>query len=321
VLVEDRRHLGFDLGDHLAKLDPDVHRPKRTRPVSPRSRLYKSEAIVLRGLDLGEADRVLTVLTPHLGKLRIIAKGVRRPRSRLGGGLEPLGHVDLVLAVGRTFDVVTQVQLVDPHLGLRGDLHATAAGWYLAELADRFCEERAESAAAFELLGAGLTALDAAPTPTAREAIARAFELRLLDATGYRPELGTCIECGAEIGPGGNGYAAVAGGVVGPECLHGALSAVTISTSALKAMRHFQRVPLDDAARVSMTRPVGREVERHLHATVSAVLERELRSRDFLDEVGRLEGRLAGSRLEPVAHDRASADRPTAPTGAASVLR
>jgi DNA repair protein RecO (recombination protein O) len=273
--------------------------------VSPRSRLYKTEAIVLRGLDLGEADRVLTVLTPHLGKLRVIAKGARRPRSRLGGGLEPLGHVDLVLAVGRTWDVVTQVQLVDPHLGLRGDLHGTAAGWYLAELADRFCEEKAESAAAFDLLGAGLTALDTAPTPAAREALARAYELRLLDAMGYRPELATCIECGAEIGPGRNGYAAVAGGVVGPECVHGALGAAAISTPALKAMRHFQRVPLDDAARIALTRAVGREVERHLHATISAVLERELRSREFLDEVGR----------------RATRSAPAVEAGAASVLR
>ncbi len=244
---------------------------------------------MLRGLDLGEADRVLTVLTPHLGKLRVIAKGVRRPRSRIGGGLEPLGQVDLVLAVGRTFDVVTQSQLLDPHLGLRADLHATAAAWYLAELADRFCEERAESAAAYALLGEGLTGLDAAPSVAARDGIARAFELHLLDAMGYRPELRACIECGAEIGPGRNLYASVAGGVVGPECGHGALSAVAISPAALKAMRHFQRVPLEEAARLSMSRPVGREVERHLHATVSAVLERELRSRDFLDEVRRLE--------------------------------
>ena len=110
---------------------------------------------MLRGIDLGEADRVLTVLTPHLGKLKVIAKGIRRPRSRIGGGLEPLGDVDLVLAMGRTFDVVTQSAVRDPHLGLRDDLHATAAGWYLVELADRFCEERAESAAAFDLLGTG----------------------------------------------------------------------------------------------------------------------------------------------------------------------
>ena len=267
--------------------------------MSPRSRLYKTEGIVLRGLDLGEADRVLTVLTPHLGKLRVIAKGVRRPRSRIGGGLEPLGDVDMVLAVGRTFDVVTQSQLRDPHLGLRGDLHAMAAAWYLAELADRFCEERAESMAAFDLLAAGLTALDQAVDPATRESIARWYELHLLDVMGYRPELTTCIECGAEIGPDDNFYAAVAGGVVGPECTHAALSATTITAAALKAMRHFQRVSLDQAARLTLPEPTGREVERHLHATVSVVLERELRSRDFLDEV---------SRRRPVA-------------GAASVLR
>jgi DNA repair protein RecO (recombination protein O) len=255
--------------------------------VSSRSRLYKTEGIVLRGLDLGEADRVLTVLTPHHGKIRVIAKGIRRPRSRLGGGLEPLGRVDLVLAVGRTFDVVTGSHPVDPHLGLRGELEATAAAWYLAELADRFCEDRAESAAAFDLLDAGLSALDGAPLSAARDAVVRSYELHLLEVMGYRPELVACIECGAEVEPVGNLYAAVAGGVVGPECAHAALSGVAITPSTLKALRHLQRVPLDEAARLSVPATVRREMERHLHATVSAVLERELRSRDFLDEVSR----------------------------------
>jgi hypothetical protein len=80
-------------------------------------------------MDLGEADRVLTVLTPRLGKLRVVAKGVRRTRSRIGGGLQPFSDVQLVLGVGRTFDVVTSSSLEDPHLGLRNDLHSTAAAW------------------------------------------------------------------------------------------------------------------------------------------------------------------------------------------------
>ena len=76
---------------------------------------------MLRSMELGEADRVLSVLTPRLGKLKVIAKGVRRPRSRIGGGLQPFSDVQLVLAVGRTFDVVTSSSLEDPHLGLRND--------------------------------------------------------------------------------------------------------------------------------------------------------------------------------------------------------
>ncbi|HEY7527364.1 MAG TPA: DNA repair protein RecO [Candidatus Limnocylindria bacterium] len=258
-----------------------------------RARLYKTEAIVLRSMDLGEADRVLTVLTPRLGKLRVIAKGIRRPRSRLGGGLEPFSDVHLVLAIGRTFDVVTQVALEDPHLGLRNDLHSTAAAWYLVELADRFCEGSADSHDAFVLLAQGLAALDAAPAEVSREVIARWFELHLLDVMGFRPELARCLECGAEIGPVDNSFSAAAGGVLGPECRHAALGARPIDADALKVLRHLQRSGLGDVLRLRLPSATAREVERLLHATVSAVLERELRSRDFFEEVAARHGTVA----------------------------
>ena len=250
-----------------------------------RARLYKTEGIVLRSMDLGEADRVLTVLTPRLGKLRVIAKGIRRTRSRLGGGLEPFSDVHLVLAIGRTFDVVTQVALEDPHLGLRNDLHSTASAWYLVELVDRFCEGSADSHDAFVLLAQGLAALDAPDGAVSREVVARWYELHLLDAMGFRPELTRCLECGADIGPEANTFSPVAGGVVGPECAHAALGGRPITPEGLKVMRHLQRSSLTAILRLRLASGVQREVERLLHATVSAVLERELRTRDFLAEV------------------------------------
>ncbi len=252
--------------------------------MSPRPRVYKTEAIILRTMDLGEADRVLTVLTPRFGKLRVIAKGVRRPRSRIGGGLQPFSDVQLVLAVGRTFDVVTSTSLEDPHLGLRNDLHSTAAAWYVVELADRFCEGAADSHEAFRLLAQALSALDAG-SDIAREVVARWFELALLDAMGFRPELVQCLECGSSIEPVGNAYSAAGGGVLCPQCAHVAHGARPVSTDALKVMRHLQRSPLVGVLRLRLAPPVHREVERLLHATVSAVLERELRTRDFLEEV------------------------------------
>ena len=252
--------------------------------MSPRPRVYKTEAIVLRTMDLGEADRVLTVLTPRLGKLRVIAKGVRRPRSRIGGGLQPFSDVQLVLAVGRTFDVVTSSSLEDPHLGLRNDLHSTAAAWYVVELADRFCEGAADSHEAFRLLAQALSALDAG-NEVAREVVARWFELALLDAMGFRPELGRCLECGATIEPQGNLFSATGGGVVCPQCRHAAHAGRAISADALKILRHLQRSPLVGVLRLRLEASLHREVERLLHASVSAVLERELRSRDFLEEV------------------------------------
>ncbi len=258
-----------------------------------RSRLYKTEAIVLRSMDLGEADRVLTVLTPRHGKLRVIAKGIRRQRSRIGGALEPFSDVQLVLAVGRTFDVVTQSSLEDPHLGLRDDLGSTAAAWYLVELADRFCEGSADSHAAFVLLAQALSALDANPAEVSRAVVARWYELALLEAMGFRPELGRCLVCGAAIEPEGNGFAAVAGGVVGHECLWGEIQARPISADALKVLRHLQRSALTEVLRLQLAPGVASETERHLHDAISSVLERELRSRDFLDEVaGREAARL-----------------------------
>ena len=252
--------------------------------MSPRPRVYKTEAIVLRTMDLGEADRVLTVLTPRLGKLRVIAKGVRRPRSRIGGGLQPFSDVQLVLAVGRTFDVVTSTSLEDPHLGLRNDLHSTATAWYVVELADRFCEGAADSHEAFRLLAQALSALDAGGV-VAREVVARWFELALLDAMGFRPELARCLECGAAIEPEGNAFSPAGGGVLCPTCRHAAHGARPVTTDALKVLRHLQRSPLVGILTLRLSTPLQREVERLLHATVSAVLERELRTRDFLEEV------------------------------------
>ena len=260
--------------------------------MSPRPRVYKTEAIVLRTMDLGEADRVLTVLTPRLGKLRVIAKGVRRPRSRIGGALQPFSDVQLVLAVGRTFDVVTSSSLEDPHLGLRNDLHSTAAAWYIVELADRFCEGAADSHEAFRLLAQALSALDAAPD-VEREVVARWFELALLDAMGFRPELGRCLECGSTIEPEGNAFSPVGGGVLCRACAPAARGARPVTPDALKVLRHLQRSPLVGVLRLRLARPVHREVERSLRATVSAVLERDLRSRDFLEEVAAREAALS----------------------------
>jgi DNA repair protein RecO (recombination protein O) len=261
--------------------------------MSPRSRLYKTEAIVLRSMDLGEADRVLTLLTPRLGKLRVVAKGIRRTRSRLGGGLEPFTDVQLVLAVGRTFDVVTQAALTDAHLGLRNDLHSTAAAWYVVELADRFCEGAAESHGAFVVLAQALSGLDAAPAEVSREVVARWFELHLLGAMGFRPELTRCLECGGAIEPEGNAYSPAAGGILCSTCGHAALGAQPLSADALKVLRHLQRSELPAVLRLRLGTSLQREVERLLHATISAVLERELRSREFFEEVAARDGVLA----------------------------
>ncbi|HXG40610.1 MAG TPA: DNA repair protein RecO, partial [Candidatus Limnocylindrales bacterium] len=104
------------------------------------ARVYVTDAIVLSRFPYGEADRILTLITPEHGKLKAIAKGVRRPTSRLGGSLEPFAELRLALARGRTFDVVTGVAVGRAFLRLRDSLEGTATAWYLAELAERSVE-------------------------------------------------------------------------------------------------------------------------------------------------------------------------------------
>ena len=152
----------------------------------PAPRLYVTDAIVLSRFDYGEADRIMTLFTPAHGKFKAIAKGVRKPTSRLGGALEPLAELSVALARGRTFDVVTQVEVNHAWLRLRDSLESAATAWYLAELADRSIEERHETEGLYALLRRAYELLDAGMDPGR---VARWYEMHLADETG-RPARG-----------------------------------------------------------------------------------------------------------------------------------
>jgi DNA repair protein RecO (recombination protein O) len=163
-----------------------------TVPFVPIPRRYSTDAIVLSRFDYGEADRILTLITPQGGKLKAIAKGIRRPTSRIGGSLEPFAELTVLLARGRTFDVVTQVSVGHAWLNLRDSLEGAATAWYLAELADRSLEERHAAEPVYSLLKRGYELLDAGMAPNR---VARWFEMHLADELGMRPEVDRCVEC------------------------------------------------------------------------------------------------------------------------------
>ncbi len=123
------------------------------------ARVYQTEAIVLKRIKLGEADKILTLYSPTIGKFRAVAKGVRRPKSRLGGHVELLTRTSLLVAHGQNLDIVTQAQLVEPYLGLRDHLPAAGLAMYLAELVDQFTEERLANAPLYVLLAEALRRL------------------------------------------------------------------------------------------------------------------------------------------------------------------
>lgn len=181
--------------------------------------LYRDEGVVLRTQKLGEADRIITVLTRDTGRVRAVAKGVRRTRSRFGARLEPFTHVDLMLYTGRSLDVVTQADTLGPYgAGLVTDYAAWTAGTAMLETAERLTEERQPARAQFLLLVGGLRALTSgAHDPVL---VLDAFCLRSLAVAGWAPSFLDCARCGAPP-PEGERFAAfavAAGGVVCPGC-------------------------------------------------------------------------------------------------------
>ncbi len=249
----------------------------------PVPRRYTTEAIVLSRFDLGEADRVLTLITPAVGKIKAIAKGVRRPTSRLGGSLEPFAELSIALARGRTFDVVTEVRVGHAWLNLRDSLESAATAWYLAELADRSLEERHAAEPLYALLRRAYELLDAG---MASGRVARWYEMHLLDELGMRPEVDRCVECDRMLESEERfRWVPPLGGIVCERCPGPPHDRTGISLEALKLLKAYQRLDIEALAALRIGALVEREVETSLRDFVGQALERQARSLPFLDEV------------------------------------
>ncbi len=246
-------------------------------------RRYTTDAIVLSRFDLGEADRVLTLITPTGGKLKAIAKGVRRPTSRLGGSLEPFAELTVALARGRTFDVVTQVSVGHAWLRLRDSLESAATAWYLAELADRSLEERHAAEPLYLLLRRAYELLDAEMAPGR---VARWYEMHLLDELGQRPEVDRCVECDRMLEAGERfRWVPPLGGVLCERCPGPAHDRAGLTLEALKLLKAYQRLDIEAIAALRLAPAIERETEAALREFVRDALERDARSLAFLDEV------------------------------------
>ena len=156
--------------------------------------LYREQGVVLRTYKLGEADRIVHVLTPGRGKVRCVAKGVRRTQSRLGGRMEPYSLVDLQLYEGRNLDIVTQASLLTSFNELRTDFDLSVCAAGVVEAADRIAQEDENTNRLFLLVVEALRRLAAVPTDP--RAVLDAFLLRLMSTAGYHPVTSACAACG-----------------------------------------------------------------------------------------------------------------------------
>lgn len=244
-----------------------------------RDRIYKTEALIIRRQDIGEADRLLVIATPD-GKRRVITRGARKTSSRLAGHIELFTHATLLLAIGRTFDIVTQSQVMHNFPGLRADLTHLGLAYYAAELYDLFTHDEEPNAQLFHLLVQTFKALDTSVNP---HLVLRMYELRLLHHMGYRPHLQRCAVCQELLTEEANRFSPVLGGVL---CIHHRAAdrhALPMSLNAFKLLRYLQTRSVAMVEYLQLSIELCTEVEQLLRAYMRHILERELKSVAFLE--------------------------------------
>jgi DNA repair protein RecO (recombination protein O) len=206
--------------------------------------LYRESAVVLRTMRLGEADRIVTLLTEGRGKVRAVVKGVRKTKSRFGARLEPITHVELQLYEGRELDTVTQAETIDHFRTIREDLERVGRATALLEAVDQVSQEGEPNPALYRMLVGALRALSANSSPL----LVAGFYWKLLSMEGFHPMLDSCASCGS-AGPF-VAFDLIEGGALCRDCRRG--------------------IPMSEEAFVLVRRLLGGDLASALHEPASA---------------------------------------------------
>lgn len=208
--------------------------------------LYKTKAININSsVKLGEADKLVTILSPEYGKIKIIAKGARRPGSKFGGRLELFAYNQYLLASGRNFDILSQIETISNFNRIRESLPVLQAGLYILKLIDSFTEEKIASPKLFELLLHCLYLLDGGVEP---KIVIKIFEVKLAEVEGVYPNLTECVHCRKKLKtkPEKIRFSAESGGIVCSQCRQQNPSAFDMPFEIISLMEKLRLIKLSD---------------------------------------------------------------------------
>lgn len=269
---------------------------------------YKTKGIIIRRKNFGETDRMLTIYTKNHGKIRVIAKGVRKTLSKLGGHLELFYFVDLILAEGKNLDIITSAQIIDSHKNIRYDKNLINQTYYISELVDLATKEGAENKEIFQLIKECLDSFNIIPdrkvalaTVSSQESnngltlvdscfyrndnykhekILRYFELKLIYILGFYPEINTCVVCKKRLEYKHHGFSYARGGIICSNCNNQGIK--KISPETIKFTRLILSKNWNFIKRIKMDSKIPQELKIINQEILDYILEREIKSRKFL---------------------------------------
>lgn len=270
----------------------------------PRIQPIRTEAIVLRQRPLGDADRICVLFSPTMGRIEAVAKGVRKPLSKLSGHVQPLSRGQFSLAKGRSLDIIAEAQALDAWPALHEDVDRMTEALAMVELIDRSTDIDGASRPLYQLLHHTLATVAGTISP---RSVRWWFTLHLLDQLGYRPELQSCVRCWKALEPEGNAFSASDGGVVCPGCRHVG-AGQSLSSPAFRLLRYMRRSTAESTAQVRLDETLASELERHLQQMQEQALDQRLRSRGFAtalasaEQTGRRAAQIAAREREEQNH-------------------
>jgi DNA repair protein RecO (recombination protein O) len=257
--------------------------------MSQTERLYRTPAVILSRRDYGEADRILTVFTPALGKQEFLAKGIRKTTSRKAGHLELFTHSTLLVAKARTWDIVTEAASVESFRTLRTNLDAIGYASFFCELVYCFTESDDDNQPLWDLFLLALRVLDeygeqtlAQQTQIDPQLLLHWFQLQLLALTGFQPQFFYCLACQEALTPVTNYLSLEDGGVYCPRCGATHDSVEALEADVLKLLRHIQRSSWPELQSVRIRPPIQQAIDTILNRYLLTIVERQLKAVNFL---------------------------------------
>ena len=236
---------------------------------------YKTTGIILKRSNLGEADRIITICTNDRGKIRVVAKGVRKTLSKLAGHLELFCLSSLQLAEGRNLDVLTGAQIKQCFTKLRQNLTKMRCAYYICEIIDKLTEENEDHPEMFSLLKEVLENIN-----SGNEKLTLAyFEIQFLVETGFRPELYNCVSCKEKIVSNNNYLSYESGGLVCEKC---AKDDIKISDQAIKILRLLIKEKLVNIINIKIDKKNITEVEKLTRGYLNHTAKQDFKSQKYL---------------------------------------
>ncbi|MDO8444134.1 MAG: DNA repair protein RecO [bacterium] len=241
----------------------------------------KTSGIVLKGTNFGEADKILTVFTERLGKVKVLARGVRKIKSHLAGALEPFILSELLLHEGKTFYSISGAEIIKSYPTIHDDIDKIARVFFLGELIDNFVTLDEKSGAMFELFVSALDSLE----KNSKDILLLSFQLKIVEAAGFKPELYFCVHCKEKIVAGDNFWDNLEGGLICDSCQQKFHHGKAISDNAIKLLRFIEQNKFAEIERIKDNLETREEAENILTLYVRGILEKELKSESFLKMV------------------------------------